>query len=571
MFKHQRLRDQAPEIEALKLGVGCSVKDFEKPFVFIGSTAGDSHPGSVHLQQMALEIKENINKTNKYRAFNYYATDICDGMAQGHEGMFYSLPSREMICNMLELQALSSPYDYGVYLSSCDKGIPGALMAMCRVDIPSIFIPGGVMKVGKSGITLEQVGKFNTDYIKGKITHHEFMELKKECCPNQGACAFMGTAATMQVIAEALGLALPGSALMPTHIKEFKTISEQIGDYLDLLSTNPVKPSEIVTKEAILNALKIHVAVGGSTNALLHLPAICKEVGIKFNPKWINQVNEEITPIVNVRPVGVYGSEYFWYAGGVPYLMDLLKEHLNLDVMTITGKTIRENLDYLKKINYFERNLEYLNKKKLLREEIICNPEIYGTEHILCLTGNLAPSGSIIKASGLPLEMRDIRLKVRAFNSEKLAIEAIISGQIETYTAIVVKYCGPRANGMPEMFYLTEALSNDEALSKTCALITDGRFSGASRGPIIGHVSPEAKNNGPIKYVMDGDFLKIDISNRRIDVVDTRGEYVAIDVLKSRRTDEPKFYHQGLIQLYTHLATDAIEGGTMEVKNENQI
>lgn len=569
MYKHQIIRDQAPEIEALKMGVGCTVSDFSKPFVFIGSTAGDSHPGSVHLQDMAVSIRDSINDMGIYKGFNYYATDICDGMAQGHDGMFYSLPSREMICNMLELQALSSPYDYALYLSSCDKGIPGTLMAMCRVDIPGIFIPGGVMKVGKSGITLEQVGKFNTDYIKGKITHQQFLDLKKECCPTQGACAFMGTAATMQVIAEGLGLALPGSALMPTHIKEFKQIPNNIGQYLSMLAANPLKPSQIVTEDAILNAMKIHVAVGGSTNALLHFPAICKEVGIEFNPDWINQVNEEMIPHVNVRPVGEYGSEFFWYAGGVPYLVHLLAEHLNLDVLTVTGKTLGENIEDLKRTGYFEHNIQYLEKKGLKREDIICKPKIYGTEHILCLKGNIAPSGSVIKASGLPLDMRDVTLMVRAFNSEKSTFDAIVNGEIKANTAIVVKYCGPKANGMPEMFYLTEALSNDEELSKTCALITDGRFSGASRGPIIGHVSPEAKSDGPIKYLRDQDLVKIDIENRRIDVVDQAGQCISDSELRSRCVIEPVFKHRGLIKLYTHLATDAINGGTMEVKNED--
>lgn len=569
MYKHQSLRDQAPEIEALKLGIGCTVRDFSKPFVFIGSTAGDSHPGSVHLQDMAISIRDNINKEQKYKAFNYYATDICDGMAQGHEGMYYSLPSREMICNMIELQALASPYDYAVYMSSCDKGIPGTLMAMCRVDIPGIFIPGGVMKVGKSGITLEQVGKFNTDYIKGKITHQEFLDLKKECCPTQGACAFMGTAATMQVIAEALGLAMPGSALMPTHIKEFKAIPTKVEGYLDQLAGNPLKPSQIVTEASIKNAMKVHVAVGGSTNALLHIPAICNELGIEFDPEWINQVNEEMHPFVNVRPVGEYGSEYFWYAGGVPYLMDKLSEHLDLDAMTVTGKSFRDNIADLKASGYFEVNLEYLSKKGLSRDDLICKPEIYGDEHILCLKGNVAPIGSVIKASGLPINMRDVTLNVSAFDSEKQAFDAIMSGLIKPNSAIVVKYCGPRANGMPEMFYLTEALSNDELLSKTCALITDGRFSGASRGPIIGHVSPEAKNDGPIKYVQSGDVLKIDIQKRRIDILDANHNYMTDDQLRARNIEEPKFKHKGLVKLYTHLATDAIKGGTMEVNNED--
>lgn len=569
MYKHQSMRDQAPEIEALKLGVGCSIKDFDKPFVFIGSTAGDSHPGSVHLTDMSLSIKTKINDEGEYRAFNYFATDICDGMAQGHDGMFYSLPSREMICNMMELQALSSPYDYAVYLSSCDKGIPGTLMAMCRNDIPSFFIPGGVMKVGRSGITLEQVGKFNTDYIKGKITHEQFLELKSECCPTQGACAFMGTAATMQVIAEALGLALPGTALIPTHIKPFKNIINDIPSYLDQLAIHGLKPSQIVTEASIKNAMKIHVAVGGSTNALLHIPAICNELGVDFDPKWINQINEQIIPSINVRPMGEHGSEYFWYAGGVPYLMKELADHLDMDAMTVTGNSLAENIKQLEDEGFFKRNLKYLEKIGLKRDDLICKPEIYGDEHILCLKGNIAETGSIIKASGLPLEMRDVTLRVRAFDDEQSAFDAIMKGLIEPQTAIVVKYCGPRANGMPEMFYLTEALSNDELLSKTCALVTDGRFSGASRGPIIGHVSPEAASGGAIKYVQDGDYLKIDTAKRKLELVSPDGKTILSDELKSRNITDVKLKHKGLLKLYTHLATDAIKGGVMEVNNED--
>ncbi len=548
MYKHKQLRDQAPEIEALKLGIGCNVNDFDKPFVFIGSTAGDSHPGSVHLTDMAKDIRDTINSQNKYKAFNYYATDICDGMAQGHDGMFYSLPSREMICNMLELQAMSSPYDYAVYLSSCDKGIPGTLMAMCRNDIPSVFVPGGVMKVGNSGITLEQVGKFNTDYIKGKITHEEFMELKAQCCPSQGACAFMGTAATMQVIAEALGLALPGTGLMPTHISEFKQLPQKVLESLDELSSNMLKPSQIITEASILNALKIHAAVGGSTNALLHFPAICNELGIKFNPEWINQVNEEMEVVLNVRPMGEFGSEYFWYAGGVSYLIDMLQEHLDLEQLTVTGKTLGENIADLKQTGFFNNNLKRLERIGLKRDEIFTKPAVYGNEHVLCLKGTLAPTGSIIKASGLPIEMRNVLLKARAFDSELAAINAIMDGDIKPSTAIIVKYCGPRVNGMPEMFYLTEALSNDEQLSKTCALITDGRFSGASRGPIIGHVSPEAKQGGAIKYVEDGDYIKIDITNRSVDITDENGKVIDIEQLKMRHVIEPKIKHKGLIK-----------------------
>lgn len=569
MYKHQKLRDKAPEIEALKMGIGCTAKDFSKPFVFIGSTSGDSHPGSVHLTNIAISMRDNINANSKYKAFNYYATDICDGMAQGHDGMFYSLPSREMICNMFELQALSSPYDYAIYLSSCDKGIPGTLMAMCRNDIPSIFIPGGVMKVGKSGITLEQVGKFNTDYIKGEIDDEQFLKLKEECCPTPGACAFMGTAATMQVIAEALGLALPGTALMPTHIKEFKNLQANVTEHLDMLESNPLKPSQIVTPAAIENAMKIHVAVGGSTNAMLHFPAICNELGIEFDPEMINRVNKEMVPHINVRPLGEHGSEYFWYAGGVPYLMNLLKNHLDLSVMTVTGKTLGENLQEFNRNGFYERNLEYLKAKNLERSDVIVKPKIYGSEHVLCLKGNIAPSGSIIKASGLPLDMRNVTLTARVFNSEQEAFNAIISNHIQANTAIIVKYCGPRANGMPEMFYLTEALSNDLELSRSCALITDGRFSGASRGPIIGHVSPEAKCGGPIKYLDDGDLISIDIDNLAINLVDSNHQPINIETIMNRKVTVPVYKHKGLIKLYTHLASDAIYGGVMEARDEN--
>lgn len=559
MYKHQKLRKQAPEIEALKMGMGCNQNDFTKPFVFVGSTAGDSHPGSIHLLEMANNLKEKIDETEEYKAFRYFATDICDGMAQGHEGMYYSLPSREMIANMFELQALSSPYDYAIYLSSCDKGIPGSLMAMCRNNIPSIFVPGGVMKIGKSGVTLEQVGLFNSQYIRGEIDDEEFMRLKAETCPNAGACAFMGTAATMQVIAEALGLALPGTALIPTHVSEFKKLQNTILDSLDELKEHNLKPSDIVTESSIKNALIIHAAVGGSTNALLHIPAICHELGIDFDPNWINEINSKITVMTNIRPVGEYGSEYFWYAGGVPILMDMLRGKLDLEALTVTGKTLGENINELKSSGFFDNNQKRFNNLDVEACDVLKPAKIFGSEHILLLKGNIAKAGSVIKASGLSDEVRQMELTCKVFDSENEAIDAIVNKQITPGTAIIVRYCGPKANGMPEMFYLTEALANDVELSKTCALITDGRFSGASRGPIIGHVSPEAAADGLIKYVIDGDVLQIDVKNRSINI--TNCDETS---MKARVVVEKRYEHCGLLKLYTENSESSIFGGMMK-------
>ncbi len=566
MYKHKKLRDKAPEIEALKLGTGCSQKDFDKPFLFLSATAGDSHPGSVHLLDKSLKIRDKINEQGKTKAFNYYATDICDGMAQGHEGMFYSLPSRDMICNMIELQGLSSPFDYGLYTSSCDKGIPGSIMAMCRVDIPSIFMPGGVMKVGRGGITLEQVGEYNVKYINGEINDQEFMEMKQECCPSAGACSFMGTASTMQVITEALGLALPGTALIPTHTKAFVEMDEYIMEYLEVLKQHNLKPSDIVTEQSIKNALVIHAAIAGSTNVLIHMPAICEELGVKYDPNWINEINAKIPPMINIRPTGIYGSEYFWYCGGVYKLIEQLGDLFDVDQLTVTGKTFKENMQLDKLKQFREIGDAYLKKYKLSVDDVISKPNIHHDEHILCLKGNIAETGSIVKASGLSKKMHNCKMTIAVFDTEQDATSAIVNDEINDNTAIIVRYCGPGANGMPEMFYLTETLASNPRLSETCTLITDGRFSGASRGPIIGHVSPEAIRGGLIAYVCDGDILEINIENRSINVYDSDGNILDKNMrVKSNKS----FDHKGLLKVYCSLATDAMSGGIMKGYDEN--
>lgn len=564
MYKHQKLREKAPEIEALKLGTNCSVDDLKKAFVIIESTSGDSHPGSVHLRTIAESLKKSIDSNKKLKGFNYYVTDMCDGIAQGHEGMYYSLLSRDMIANMMELHVQSSPFDAAIYLSSCDKGIPGSLMAMVRNDIPSVFLNGGIMKEGKNGMTLEQVGKYNLEYLEGNIDNNSFLEKKKESCPSCGACSFMGTAATMQVMIECLGLALPGSSLVPTHIKYFHDQYMDIDLVIESLINQNLKPSDIVTEKSIKNALVVHAAIGGSTNAFLHLLAICKELDIEFKNEWINEINEKVKCISKIRPIGKLAGEYFFYAGGVPYLMNLLSESLYLDELTITGKTHRENLKDLRENGYFDLTEIFLKRSNLNISDVFQEKSTQEYGNVLMLKGNIATGGCLIKTANFTKEMEIQRLSCLVFDSEAEAFNAVIKGNIEESTAIVVRYSGPAANGMPEMFYLTEALSNNERLSRTCALLTDGRFSGASKGPIIGHISPEAARDGTLAYIRNGDILEINLREKIINIINQNGEMTSICDLKKREIIQPNISKSGVLNLYSSQAASAMEGGYMK-------
>lgn len=575
MLISQKIRKIAPEMDSLRLGTGWEDTDLAKPQILIESTYGDSHPGSVHLNKLVESAEIGISDSGGKGA-KYYVTDICDGQAQGHNGMNYSLVSRECIADMIEIQAMATPFDGAVFIASCDKGLPGNIKALARLNIPSIVIPGGIMNAGKNMLTLEQIGMYSAKLKRGEITEKEFKFFQKNACPSCGACSFLGTAASMQIMAEALGLTLPGTALISANSEKLKEKACESGkQVLELVKRN-IKPSDILTEKAFENAIIVHAAIAGSSNILLHLPAIAHELGINLSADKFDSVHRKIPYILNIRPSGKYPGEYLQYAGGVPQIMEELKEFLNLDELTVTGKTVGENLEELKRIGYYEECEKKLKSLGLNKTDIIKkkNNPIQKNGSLAILKGNIAPDGAVVKHAALPEKMKSsIILSAKTFDCEEEAIDAILTKRIKPGDAVIIRYEGPKGSGMPEMFYTTEAIASDLELCDSIALLTDGRFSGATRGPAIGHISPEAMSGGPIALINDDDLIEINIEKREINVVGIKGKKVAKEEIykifderyKKWQKPENKF-KRGPLAIYTRFAVSPMKGAYIEVK-----
>lgn len=572
MLKSQEMRQKAPEMDSLRLGMGYSVPDLAKPQIIVESTYGNSHPGSAHLNLIVEETVQGITKGGG-KASRYYATDICDGQAQGHDGMNYSLASRDIIAGLIEMHIKATMFDAGVFIASCDKGLPANLMALARLNIPSVVVPGGVMEAGPDLLTLEQIGMYNAQYKRKEISIEEFNSLKQCACPSCGACSFMGTASTMQIMAEALGIALPGSALMRATSGDLLCMAYKAGRLAAKLAGSNITPSKIMTKEAFENAIIIHAAIAGSTNSLLHIPAIAHQLGIELDAESFDRIHRISPYITNIRPSGKWPAEYFWYAGGVPAVMEEVKHLLNLDVMTVTGKTLGENLMDLKEDGFYERCEEHLGQRGVLKDNIISKAASpIGREGaVAILKGNLAPEGAVIKHSAVPKEMLKCILNAVPFDSEEEALNAVLMGKINPGDAVLIRYEGPRGSGMPEMFYTTEAIASDPKLSKSVALITDGRFSGATRGPAIGHVSPEAQSGGPIALVEIGDLIEIDVEKRKLNIVGVNGKNRTPEeielVLSGRKRNWKKKeidFGNSILNIFAKCAVSPMKGGYME-------
>lgn len=575
----QKMRELAPELDPLRIGTGWKPEDLSKPQIMIESTFGDSHPGSGHLDILVEEVRKGVEAAGGHGA-RYFATDICDGESQGTDGINFSLASREMIANMIEIHGNATPFDGGVFLASCDKGMPANLMGLARVNVPSVVVPGGTMNAGPEMLTLEQLGMYSAQYQRGEIDEEKLNWAKCNACPSCGACSFIGTASTMQIMAEALGLALPGSALMPATSPDLRTFAYQAGQQAVKLATMPnMRPSDIVTMESFENAILVHAAVSGSTNCLLHIPAIAHEFGIEITGDTFDRLHRGARYLLDVRPAGRWPAEVFYYAGGVPAIMEEIKEHLHLDVMTVTGKTLGENLKELKENGYYERCEKWLqdfNSRyhvQLTREDIIRPYEkALGTDgSIAVLKGNLAPEGAIIKHTACPKEMYQAVLRARPFDSEEECLDAVLKHKVQKGDAVFIRYEGPKGSGMPEMFYTSEAISSDAQLGKSIALITDGRFSGASTGPVIGHCSPEAVDGGPIALVEEGDLIEIDVMGRKLNIIGIAGERKTpeeIDavLLERRKNWQPRApkYKKGVLRLFSELAASPMKGAYLE-------
>lgn len=579
MLKSQEMRKLAPEMDPLRIGTGWKKEDLEKPQIMVESTYGDSHPGSGHLNLLVEEVRKGVAEAGGFGA-RYFCTDICDGESQGTDGINYSLASREMIANMIEIHANATPFDGGVYLSSCDKGMPGNLIGLARVDIPAVVVPGGTMNAGPEMLTLEQLGMYSAKFERGEIDEEKLDWAKCNACPSCGACSFIGTASTMQIMAEALGLALPGSALMPATSPDLLAYAQEAGSQaVKLAQMEHMRPSDLVTKESFENAILVHAAISGSTNCLLHIPAIAHEFGIEITGDTFDRLHRNVRYLLDVRPAGRWPAECFYYAGGVPAIMEEIKDHLHLDVMTVTGKTLGENLAELRENGFYEKCSGWLAKfnerygTSITKEDII-RPydKAIGTDgSIAVLRGNLAPEGAVIKHTACPKEMFHAVLRARPFDSEEECLDAVLKHKVQKGDAVFIRYEGPKGSGMPEMFYTSEAISSDKELGKSIALITDGRFSGASTGPVIGHCSPEAVDGGPIALVEEGDLIEIDVKERKLNIIGIAGERKSMEeidaILKERRQNwkprEPK-YKKGVLRLFSLHAASPMKGAYLE-------
>lgn len=575
----QKMRRLAPELDPLRIGTGWKPEDLSKPQIYISSTFGDSHPGSGHLDKLVEAAREGIAGAGGHGA-RYYCTDMCDGESQGTDGINFSLASREMIANMIEIQANATPFDAGIYMASCDKGLPGNLMGLARVNIPSVVVTGGTMAAGPDMLTLEQLGMYSAKYERGEIDEETLNWAKCNACPSCGACSFIGTASTMQIMAEALGLSLPGSALLPATSPDLVDYARRAGEQaVKLARMEHMRPSDIVTMESFENALLVHAAISGSTNALLHLPALAHEFGLEVDGDTFDRLHRGARYLLDVRPAGRWPAEFFYYAGGVPAIMEQIKDRLHLDAMTVTGKTLGENLAELKENGFYERCQRWLEEANarygihLTREDIIRPYDrAIGTDgSIAVLKGNLAPEGAVIKHTACPREMFSAVLRARPFDSEEECIDAVLHHRVQPGDAVFIRYEGPKGSGMPEMFYTSEAISSDKELGRSIALITDGRFSGASTGPVIGHCSPEAQAGGPIALVEEGDLIQLDVKERILAIVGVNGQRKTpeeIDAILAQRKKhwQPKLakYPRGTLRLFSELAASPMKGAYLK-------
>ncbi|MFX1339137.1 MAG: dihydroxy-acid dehydratase [Promethearchaeota archaeon] len=478
--------------------LGLEDKDiYNKPFIGIVNTWNELNPGHKHLKDLAEAIKLGIAEAGGI-PFEFCTVGPCDGWANGNEGMHHILPQREVIADSIELMVEAHRLDAMVTLSGCDKINPAILMAAIRLDIPTICVPGGP--------SFYEV-RFTPDYVGIEQGNYEDLDHKLKCisCATYGACEVMGTANTIQCLMEAFGMTLPNAATTPAMTKMKYLIAKNSGRQIIEILKQDLTPSKIITQKSFENAVMVDVAIGGSTNSALHLPAIAHERGIDFDLEMFNEYSEKIPTIVNVSPSGEYGIVDLYKAGGIPAVLNRLKDFLNLDCLTVSGKTIAKQI---RRMNVLDDNV--------IRP--LDNP-IYPKGGTVVLKGNLAPQGAVVKQSAIKdKNMLTFEGPALCFNSEQEVIDAISQNIVENGSALIIRYEGPKGGpGMPELLAVTAMLMLKQNLDRV-ALVTDGRFSGATSGPCIGHVSPEAYIGGPIAVVQNGDRIRIDIPARNIEV-----------------------------------------------------
>ena len=495
---------------ALLHACGVSRDDMKKPFIGIINSYNEIVPGHMHLDIIARAVKEGIRAAGGI-PFEMGTIAICDGITMNHAGMKYSLPSRELIADSAEVVVEAHAFDALVFIPNCDKIVPGMLMAAVRLNLPAIFISGGPMLTGHITVdgkvkdidlisVFEAVGKVASK----KMTEAELAEMEELACPGCGSCAGMFTANTMNCLTEAMGMALPGNGTIPAADARRVHLARKAGEQIMTLLAKNIRPRDIVNQKSLENAFTVDMALGGSTNTVLHLPAIASEAGISFPLKKINEISQRTPYLTKLSPAGVNHIQDLDRAGGIPAVMKEIKSLLYLDLMTVTGKTIGENIAGARVID---------------REVIHTRANAYSqTGGLAILYGNIAPEGAAVKAGAVPAGMLKFKGPAKVFNSEEEVTPAIMKGKIKSGDVVVIRYEGPKGGpGMREMLTPTSLLGG-MGLIDSVALITDGRFSGGSRGACIGHISPEAASRGPIAALKDGDIIEIDIPNCKINV-----------------------------------------------------
>jgi len=571
-LRSQRLREVNFQGDALRLGMNWTEEDLGKPQVLVESAYGMGHPGTFHFRGLVDEVSNGVYEVGGKPA-EFAVSDICDGVVQATDGMSYSLVSRDVMAAMIEIHALGHPHDAMVLISGNDKSVPAQLLAMARCDLPAIHVPGGTQVNAANYITSNEIWAMGAAVRRGELSPDELELAQRGACPTCGACQFMGSAATGQVLSEALGLALPGSALVPEPLTMLLRYARAAGKQVLQLLADDLTPRRILTREAFENAIVIHAAIGGSTNALLHLPPIAQEAGVEITIDDFDRIHRQVPVLANVKTTGRYPVDYFWYAGGVPAVMLELRDMLHLDCITVTGRTVGENLDEIEHSRFFmAERLGHLSNFQIDRDEIIRpRSDPFGSDGGLAiLRGNLAPDGAMVKTFSVPKEMHVHTGPARVFEDEPDAIDALIERRIAPGDVMVIRYEGPRANGMPEMYFAAAILAADPELNHTTAIVTDGRYSGAMKGPCIGHVAPEALDGGPIALVEENDLIELNVPERRLAIVGIEGrprpEGEVGEALARRRegwSPRPSRHTSGILSLYSRVATSASHGGSL--------
>jgi dihydroxy-acid dehydratase len=539
--------ERAPH-RALLYATGIPKTEIEKPFIGVATSFTDIIPGHIAMRTLERFIEKGIHTGGGYPFF-FGIPGICDGIAMGHSGMHYSLPSRELIADMVETVAQAHQFDGLVLLTNCDKITPGMLMAAARVNIPSIIVTAGPMHSGYLrgkrlslvNDTFEAIGR----YKKGLISDEELEELEICACPGAGACQGMYTANTMACVTEALGMSLPGCATeLAISSSKGRTAFESGRRVVGLVKKN-ITPRKIMNRQAFENAIMIDLALGGSTNTVLHIPAIAHDAGIDLPLEAFDELGKITPHLANMLPGGEHYLEDLDHAGGIPAVMKRLKDNLR-DTITVSGRRSREIADGSR-----------------IEDEDVIRPisNAYHQEGgIAILRGNLAPDGAVVKQSAVSESVMRFEGAAKVYDSEEAAMKAILSGVIKSGDVVVVRYEGPKGGpGMREMLSPTSTIAG-MGLSESVALITDGRFSGGTRGPCIGHISPEAMEGGPIGILREGDRIRIDIPNRRIDVV-LREEEIN-DRISKWKAPKPKIAH-GYLSRYAKMVSSAAKGAVV--------